>query len=676
MPPGEDGAESSSDADREFTQPVSLVGVSLTDVVASGSDVLTNDPFPVVIWEDARPTASIFSTAFKPAYSVFNYVLAALYSAPQSVRSKLTLTPWLKTVSHDLLSFDSFHKLRRMNVGDKSGAPMILPGVMAGVADREQRGKRCLLFQVRSVRTAVEAHLQRLSARGAMSSIGDEEPVVLLICGDGAGRRINGFKLWMLAVIPLQCERTGSLEAVLPLAMAFGSFLDDSRCTLQLIMGEILASLTHVTLAAGASGPARTHTVQLRNVSDLADATAQYRKEDVARPSTVSFVLKGRPLTFFTKHPCPSCLQPAAEYCTVPNSPPRSRPFPPCWRGFELPLWHRYGRLHAMIHGLPVMLSEMAILLFRAGQTRIARWICSAFPRTSGFEPLAAIYAGEAVPAGSPSAQRAAAAAGRGDAWRCAGDRPPHMCRAKDAKTFIDGTRSSIVVRERLSEAPPADFSASALDVIDLLSMATVPTSFTSGRERCPAVELNLAAIFEKAHRFFRGILHPTQGTLGSEAARAVWRALGDDSFESLKRICALNAPFDVARDVPADAPFLRAATPEDRSRMMVQLERVPFQYSAVSLGPAAHVAYQHAVDIFDELPFSSAAKATEEAFDHFFSYLYVTVPSIEPRSVSGSWSQDAARVWMCVLEATQVCVPVGSRSREVFNSAYGAEPR
>ena len=69
---------------------------------------------------------------------------------------------------------------------------------------------------------------------------------------------------------------------------------------------------------------------------------------------------------------------------------------------------------------------------------------------------------------------------------------------------------------------------------------------------------------------------------------------------------------------------------------------------------------------------FDDADRATEEAFDHFFSYLYSTAPVIDPPPVACSWLDAAKRLWMNVLEAQQACVPVGERASGIFNSAYG----
>lgn len=663
-----------------LVSPRTLVGLSLTDL---GGDhtVLTGDPMPTpATWDTViRPesTAHALELACRPTISYMNFLLSALYSAPQSVRAELPFGTWLRTVSGNTVSLASWESLRRANMEDKSGPTIRIRGD-AAIAGSPRSSDRCIIFRVRSVRAAVEGHLARLRARGALDPAVSltRDGVTFLLCGDGAGRRINGFRIWQLAVIPLCASRVGALEAVCPLALAVGAFLDDARVALHLSIGSEIGALGHLSTPEGWCA------VRIRNVSDLADATAQYDKASVARPNCISFVTnQTRPSSYFQKRPCPSCLLSAADICAVPNVTARPRPHPPLWRGSDTPVVHRYGRLHAVLHGVPVLLAEVAILLLRSGVPRIARWLCAAFPRTGGFEPHADIYTGEQPPPGSPSyALRLAPRGGPGGrGGRFATERPPHSCRAKDVKAFLgssDAThRSPLLTRERLSEAPPADFITTAADVLDLLSMPEVPTRFARAGEM---VDVDLRSIAEQTIRFFNVILHPVAEVLGTDAGRARWRALGDGCFEKLKVICGLNAPFsyhqfiddrDASRGFRAWRDALGSAAA--KQRVDDDLARVPFHWSRTSLGPAAHVAYQHAVDLFDDLPFVEAAKATEEAFDHFFAYLYVTIPAVEPRPVAGFWSRDAERLWMCVLEAVQVGVPVGARSREIFNSAY-----
>ena len=63
------------------------------------------------------------------------------------------------------------------------------------------------------------------------------------------------------------------------------------------------------------------------------------------------------------------------------------------------------------------------------------------------------------------------------------------------------------------------------------------------------------------------------------------------------------------------------------------------------------HAAFEHMTDIFDMLPYVIAEKVVEEAFDHFFSYLYHVVPAVANRSLL---TKDNTRMtWQVILEAS-----------------------
>lgn len=658
-------------SDDGFVEPIGLRGTSFVDLPEDGR-YYTTDPMPQVVW--ARPDHAAICESIRPAYANFNVVLEAWYNMPQAADGAV-FHKWLKelTAGRGRLTPASFHELRRMNVEDKTVMPPTMWSDAAGrVADvtapaGAAKGvfgqRRCVVFAVRDVRIAVEAHISRMIARGALDMPGSG-PLVMMLYGDGAGRKVNDHSVWLLSVIPLNAKRTGALDSVCPLAMAVGSFLIGPRTTLQDYLAPQLSALRELSVGF------RKLSVIFRNFSDLSDAVGQYATESLARPNAMSFITapnKPAAARFLTAMLCPSCASTAADVCALPSRPLPEREVAPSWRitdGLGPAIWHRYGRLHSLLHGLPVLLAEIAILFHRLGHTRIARWICTALPRTQGFEPHVDIYAGEEPPAGSPQWRKARAS--REKAWQFASLRPPHSCRPKDVKDFIRKTaRTTTLVKEVVlsPEAPPRRFAASATDVLDLINMAepevTVPT------HRGP---LHVSRLYEATLAFFSDILDPTEEVFGTMEGRSVCRARGEAAFEGLKYVCAANQPVDLRdrANLKACKEAMVGASEEEVENVVAS---VRFHWSKVALGPAAHVAYMHPVDIFDDFPFDLARRATEEGFEHFFTYLYDTVPVLEPRLQASSWGAAAEAIWRCTLECTQVGVPAGERR----NTAYGA---
>ena len=93
--------------------------------------------------------------------------------------------------------------------------------------------------------------------------------------------------------------------------------------------------------------------------------------------------------------------------------------------------------------------------------------------------------------------------------------------------------------------------------------------------------------------------------------------------------------------------------------------------YPHTCLGVGIHASFEHMTEIFDLFPWSVSSKIVEEAFDHFFSYMYYTVPAVANRSLQTS--QNAATVWMVMMEAHVAGIPRQSPAAEamLLNSAY-----
>jgi len=80
-----------------------------------------------------------------------------------------------------------------------------------------------------------------------------------------------------------------------------------------------------------------------------------------------------------------------------------------------------------------------------------------------------------------------------------------------------------------------------------------------------------------------------------------------------------------------------------------------------------------HGTKTFEELSAQEAFAFTEQAGDHFFSYLYHTIPAVSARILKGK--TNATAIWKCILEiwcAGYPAPPANSRrGRLIKNSAY-----
>ena len=224
-------------------------------------------------------------------------------------------------------------------------------------------------------------------------------------------------------------------------------------------------------------------------------------------------------------------------------------------------------------------------------------------------------------------------------------------------------------VKCELPAIPPADIAINAADVDLLLHRNEV-------RDACivPAGCRSLPEIWAAGFRSFRSLAFPTDyaSDFATDASRATLRAECRRLFEELKRLSAVRIPWSIwTAPLP---PALEEMKAEDRAAAARILAAVPFDWSLSSLAVSPHVAFEHAVDIFDDLGPDLASKATEEAFEHWFTYLYSTVPLLNPHPPTTGGKRrfkDAELVWQCSVEANQTGVPARG-GRAIVNQAYG----
>ena len=112
-----------------------------------------------------------------------------------------------------------------------------------------------------------------------------------------------------------------------------------------------------------------------------------------------------------------------------------------------------------------------------------------------------------------------------------------------------------------------------------------------------------------------------------------------------------------------------RQAVFERASRMV---QRLPYDASKSPYKVSAHMLYDHGLDVLmdEKIPFDVARNITEEAGDHFFVYLYYTVPAINPREIGTRAC--VMSVWQVCVEAQMSGTPTSSTQRRaMINRAY-----
>lgn len=618
---------------------------------------------------------------WSPGISLVVPILRELFSSPLRPTSKAFAT-MIEDFSRGRMSVTPFMELRGKLVREKTMLPPYqYPASLAPART----------YRVLCVRTALEAALLRAKAAGRVDeALLSDHRLDVLVCSDSAGKRINGMKVWILSLLPLCMRQPGALDATVPICASFGPFRDAHRRAVMTEIAPMLAGLARTEIYVG------THklSVELINVSDLADTWAAYTHESLPSARLASFVDRDvRGHSFFTVRPCPSCAASLRDICALPpvaQYPPRTRL--PILRGANIPLRHIYGRMHALIHGLPVVLGTIIMLLWRraaadadtAGgngeQLRlVVRWLGTAFPRRGGFDPVPEMYAADPLLEGDDDDRDTAQPV----PLRYETEKPRSSTRAKDVKTFLTPRSSSALPGGNrfvfeITALPPRGASVNYEDVVALLKTPAVQRISL----RAPigsahtAPMPDLATFFQACADYVLQLLHPDPLILGPEASRREVEARGRACFHQLKVITAMTEPWTYDPATGQAWPWVQRLDDAARGQVADALRGQFFHYSRVPLGVAAHLAFEHGVDMYDFLPYVPASRATEEAFDHFFAYIY-DLSDAMMRRPNALTEQSAFALWSLIVEAHVAGAPLqttrgrDARGVNVVNRSY-----
>ena len=247
------------------------------------------------------------------------------------------------------------------------------------------------------------------------------------------------------------------------------------------------------------------------------------------------------------------------------------------------------------------------------------------------------------------------------------GTKPRASVRGKDIKAFLRDYRPPQLPENWLEkEVPPAGFRGNPGDIRVLLSGELVVSLADKEHSR------PLSELWDDVLRYFRAFNPPDISCLGTAQARLAHRELGRGCFLWFKYLLASSYPWDSSVLRGSSAPkWFADLNAMDKRAYIDMLQGTYINYPQTCLGVGVHAAFEHMVDIFDILPWAQAERVVEEAFDHFFSYLYHLVPAVANRSLRTA--RNATTTWMVILEAHAAGIPpMGAQNQaKMLNSAY-----
>ena len=676
---GGDGAEG---ADRpvplaDLATTPGLEAVALVTSAASDAVALTAMP------PSAPPPQGI---VLRPAHVLVFRALERLYSDP--VRPEGELFRDLLVREYNIRP-SVFEQLRLRQRDEK-----VYPEALRHPPPAGPFGRVAYTNATRSWRTRLETATIKALACGAATMPKEGEKWTFALVCDAASRYIFTSKLAHLLAVPLSFTDVGALTSTITLLQHQGPLHVDHRVRMMAAYGEELRSIVTDFQILGRD-------VYIINMSDFGDAPSFYQPPSLYSPQYVSFMtLKKYGIRFFSAPACGRCRNPGASIFALPSQPLVPRTTPPSVRGLpgvEIPYF--WGvRCHGMAHGPPCVVAQLAIATgdrrafirvfpgkgwapfgadeqpagpppppsFRArgpvpnpgGDAEAAQLeaesadVCGTFgtvPRhahdsDSDAEP-AASAAGAAAAASARAAPAAAAKrAAPGDATAAAGrgrpmwtpNAPPHSVRPRDGKDFVGDSCRTNAVRAAVVRAklPPLE---------------PPPESIVGADRPMPVPEF-----WDRCVLYFKAIRGQSACISRAEAERC--HAEGRLLFEYFKVLAARCHPFDgkafLEQTPPEWYEKLKATDATAAASILKAAETVRFRQHVSLVSYASHMFFEHGWDLLldPNVPFDQARRATEEAGDHLFCYLYYTLPALCPR-IAGA-ARNAERTLQCTLEA------------------------
>ena len=321
----------------------------------------------------------------------------------------------------------------------------------------------------------------------------------------------------------------------------------------------------------------------------------------------------------FQASPGTTCPGPAREAVAFWGSP-SSAAFMCRW------LYIRHGQLH----GVPCVLADIIVVLWRRGHRRLAEMLCNVYPSTS--DPLAHLRPqgreGAPVPVAEgnevdaepmaggvedgdeemPAAKELPAAEGEPEKKKGNAQRAQHAIRLKNFKDWLRKRERSATPLTRYC-VPTAE------DIYDLLKGTglLIPADMVPGYP-----EVKLCDFWAAAVRYARILLDPSQLPDFSPQTIASVERLGHDVWVYYKSLMAVHCPWSA----PPQAAWLIRLRKSDAGQA-AQMERIRFAVNETCMAQAAHEFFVHGTRVL-KLYGARAGRIHEEAFEHIFIYMWL----------------------------------------------------
>ena len=622
-----------------------------------------------------HPMAVPAADAYRPSISRFSNFLIGMYTDPIPERS----AEFAARLSRYELSRDTFQEIRDALFEEVTGHVIRHP---PWTSNAQYPPRPAVTLVTRSFIVAVEAKLLEMIALRDME--GDLTPgkaILIVYISDGAGRRVHLAKVAAGFFLLCVHSRLGHMRALVPAWLHGGPYAAVHHRTM--MAHDAIGSQLEQLAAAKLLGK---YPVVLRCFTDIAEASLLYSPPSYYGPGGICWLQTAKlGYYFISRAGCGCCSQTGLEIFSIPKGGPpqtdvETRAVPPVVRGrdtLDLPWW--WGSTHAVGHGVMCLVASVGVDMpedmkeareffarvfpglgwniyrdplraaklqsLRAAITKRRRGeqiLPGDTPEDLDAEIEAADVAGRADPANGPSAGAKGASS-----WESRS--VPHSCRMKESRGFLDNDEVIATAAAFCDKRPPI------VDPVD-------PSQ--------PAVPLG--EYFREGVAYLRARRYVTRYVDSKNVRR--WRWRGRRVFHLMKALAARTHPWR-GREVMPTVPWFADSSAEVKAALLAQLDAIPYDQQASCVAMAAHQCFEHGFDhlVEDGVPFDQAARLVEEAADHMFSYLYYTVPALQP-SVPHLLSGKVRAIWQVMQEASFALVPRQTgplASRIETNRAY-----
>ena len=621
---------------------------------------VTSFPHPIAARQVRHPLTPPADTAYRHNVALFRHAMSGIYADP----IKETSEAYRQRLLDYGIEGQTYRDLREDQFKDTSSNDVLVHPKWCSRGSKFPP-RSAETRAVRNVIVAVEAAMIVAMANGEAQLPPEGAPILLLYLADAAGRKIFRIKVSMGAILVGAMTSLAAIKALVPFWMHGGPFAAIHHHAIMKsdLVGGQLERLSRARLFG--KWP-----VQLRALTDLAEAAVLYSPPSLYSVGNLNWLCtKRQGYAFCLRATCPCCTLTGMEIFTlVPPGTPDAievaqRAVPPTVRGrdsIELPHW--WGGVHAVNRAMASHCATVAVDF--PPEASEARDLFTGFFPGLGWNvyrdpgraqklqaqterlqkrrqrgSAAAMEeegADEAAEADDQAEQEARDVGGaHGGAKKWVSRAVPSETRAKDAKVLLSDADKLRRAGEHCDSRPP---------IID-------PSN--------PAGDgLPLAVHWAEGIAICQARRWPSRYIKSRPDARK-WQARGRRHFRWMKCLAARTHPWQADKEL-VGVPWFEALDATAKAAVMTAAKRIYFDQQASGVSMGSHVVFEHGFDYLldEQVPFDQAIRAVEEAGDHFFSYLYYTVPAMSPADGAYTVAGSLRTVWQTALEAMSCGVP------------------